>query len=211
MKQLSKEPTIYPTAFVETSQLGIWTEISAHSYISDSSLGDYSYVMEHCQIVNSTIGKFCSIASFVRLNPSNHPLQRPTSHHFTYRAAMFGFGDDDIKVFAWRKSQPVTIGHDVWIGHNATIMPGVKIGNGAAIGSSAVVTKDVEPYTIVAGVPAKVIRPRFSDAVAEKLEAMKWWDWPHELLRKRLSDFRKSAEEFVEKYGLEQYSVEQHT
>jgi phosphonate metabolism protein (transferase hexapeptide repeat family) len=204
MKLLSKEPTLHPTAVVEKSQLGIWTEISAHTYLSDSSLGDYSYVMEYNQIVNSTIGKFCSVASFVRLNPSNHPLNRPTSHHFTYRAAMFGFGDDDEEIFAWRKSNPVTMGHDVWIGHNATVMPGVRIGNGAAIGSSAVVTRNVDPYTIVAGVPAKVIRPRFSDHIAEKLEAMQWWNWSHETLRERLPDFRKSAEEFVEKYCGEQ-------
>jgi phosphonate metabolism protein (transferase hexapeptide repeat family) len=205
MKQLSKKPTLHPTAIVETSLLGIWTEVSAHSYISDSILGDYSYVMEYNQIVNCSIGKFCSIASFVRLNPSNHPLKRPTSHHFTYRAAMFGLGDDDLEVFAWRKSQPVKVGHDVWIGHNATVMPGVSIGNGAAVGSSAVVTRDVEPYTIVAGVPARVIRSRFSDGIAEKLEAMKWWNWSHDTLRERLPDFRKSAEEFIEKYSVEHY------
>jgi phosphonate metabolism protein (transferase hexapeptide repeat family) len=200
VKRLSEQPTLHPTATVETSHLGVWTEISAHTYLSDSSLGDYSYVMEYCQIVNSSLGKFCSVASFVRLNPSNHPLKRPTSHHFTYRAAMFDFGEDDDEVFVWRKSNPVTIGHDVWIGHAATVMPGVTIGNGAAIGSSAVVTKDVEPYTIVAGVPAKVLRPRFADGIAEKLETIQWWNWSHKMLRERLSDFRDSAEVFVEKY-----------
>ncbi len=199
--KLSEQPTIDPSAEIIDSSLGVWTEISHDTKFYRSSLGDYSYVMQHCQIMHSSIGKFCSIASFVRLNPGNHPLERPTSHHMTYRAVQYGFADsDDADFFAWREAHPVTIGHDVWIGHNVTVLPGVTIGNGAAIGAGAVVTKNVEPYTIVAGVPAKRIRARFSDSVIEQLERIQWWNWSRSQLEQRFMEFR-NMDAFLEKYG----------
>ncbi len=91
------------------------------------------------------------------------------------------------------------IGHDVWIGHNAIIMPNVQIGNGAIIGSGAVVTHDVEPYSVVVGVPAKPIKKRFSDEIIEKIEKSEWWNWSHEQLKERYDDF-KNIEEFVRKW-----------
>jgi ABC-type multidrug transport system fused ATPase/permease subunit len=98
----------------------------------------------------------------VRINATNHPTWRATLHHFTYRAGDY-WPDADMEqdFFAWRRENRVNIGHDVWIGHGATILPGVTIGNGAVIGAGAVVSKDVAPYTIVGGVPAKLIRERF--------------------------------------------------
>ncbi len=94
-----------------------------------------------------------------------------------------------------------SIGHDTWIGHGATILPGVTVGDGAAIGAGAVVSKDVAPYTIVGGVPAKPIRERFEKAVAERLQALAWWDWDHASLRAALDDFRAlPIEAFLEKY-----------
>ena len=197
---LSEAPTVDPSARVIHSELGAWTQVAAHASIVRSSLGDYSYVMQHADIMGSSIGKFCSIASFVRLNPGNHPLDRPTSHHMTYRAAMFGFGEDDSEFFAWREAHPVTVGHDVWIGHGVTVVAGVRVGNGAAIGAGAVVTRDVDPYTVVAGVPAKPIRARFAEGVAERLEAIRWWDWSREELEARFQDF-KDLERFLQKYG----------
>jgi len=201
MKRLSPSPTIHPNAQVRNAVLGAWTELAEGVRFSDSSLGDYSYIKEYSQAIYAEIGKFCSIASFVRLNPGNHPIQRPTTHHFTYRSAAYDMGGDDHAFFQWRRDHAVKVGHDVWIGHNATVMPGVCIGNGAVIGAGAVVTKDVEPYTIVAGVPARPIRRRFDKAIIERLETTCWWDWPHELLQRRLHDFRGSIEEFLEKYG----------
>jgi phosphonate metabolism protein (transferase hexapeptide repeat family) len=201
MTQLSITPTIQTNARVNASELGAWTEIGAFCRIENSSFGDYSYIGEHSQVDYSSVGKFCSIASFVRLNPGNHPLERASSHHFTYRAAIFELGHDDAEFFEWRRSHSVQVGHDVWIGHNATIMAGVNIGNGAVIGAGSIVTKDVAPYSIVAGVPAKPIRQRFPEEIAEKLELLAWWDWSHEIIKIRLPDFRGDVEGFLEKYG----------
>ena len=181
-------------------ELGAWTEVGPETVLERSSLGDYSYVMQRCQIVGSSIGKFCSIASDVRLNPGNHPLGRVTSHHLTYRGAMFGFGEDDKDFFAWREANPVRIGHDVWIGHGVTILPGVSIGNGAAIGAGAVVTKDVAAYMVAVGVPARVLRPRFEEGIAERLERTGWFDWSRDLLEARFEEF-KDLNVFLEKYA----------
>ncbi len=97
-----------------------------------------------------------------------------------------------------RRSKRVTIGHDTWLGHGSTILPGVTVGDGAAVGAGAVVSKDVAPYTIVGGVPAKPIRERFDRKTAERYQALAWWDWDHARLRAALDDFRHlSAEAFL--------------
>ena len=202
MTKLSPTPTIHSGARVNSSDLGAWTEIGAFSRIDNSSFGDYSYIGEHSQVDYSSVGKFCSIASFVRLNPGNHPLERATTHHFTYRAAMFELGHDDAEFFEWRRSHSVHVGHDVWIGHNATIMAGISIGNGAVIGAGSIVTKDVAAYSIVAGVPAKLIRLRFPEEISTKLEQLVWWDWSHDVIKTRLPDFRGGIESFLEKFGI---------
>lgn len=200
-KRLSPEPTVHPTAMVSDSQLGAWTEIGARAKVKESSLGDYSYICNDSDVIYCTIGKFCSIAAHTRINPGNHPLHRAALHHFTYRSAQFEMGEDDDSFFDWRRGFPVTIGHDVWIGHGAVVLPGVSIGTGAAIGSGAVVSKDVHPFTIVAGVPARPLRERFPKMVQEGLLRIAWWDWPHDELAAALPDLRVlSAEQLVAKY-----------
>jgi phosphonate metabolism protein (transferase hexapeptide repeat family) len=189
--RLGPEPFIDPTARVENSRLGAWTSVAAGVRLEEVVLGDYSYLMERCQANYATIGKFCSIASDVRLNPGNHPMDRPTQHHMTYRARMYGFAAaDDDAFFAWRRDDAVTIGHDVWIGHGAVILPGVSIGNGAVVGAGAVVSRDVGSYTIVAGVPARTLRRRFSEDIAARIEATLWWDWSRAELAARFADLR---------------------
>lgn len=202
-RKLSEQPWIHPSAEVTQSTLGRWTEISERTRISESSLGDYSYVMQDCSLWCTTVGKFSNIAASVRCNATNHPTWRPTLHHFTYRAS--DYWDDaehETDFFEWRRSNAVTIGHDTWLGHGSTVLPGVTVGDGAAVGSGAVVTKDVAPYTIVAGVPAKPLRERFDRKTAERFQALAWWDWDHAGLRVALDDFRNlAAEEFLEKHG----------
>lgn len=197
---LSKEPYIFPKAVIENSYFGEYTEIKNFAHISDSSIDDYSYVSEFTQIANSQIGKFSNIASNVRINPGFHPYEMPCQHHLLYRKEMYGFGQNDEAFFNYRKIQKVEIGHDTWIGHGAVVMPGIKVGNGAIIGSNAVVTKDVPPYAIVAGVSAKILKYRFSKEIINSLEKIAWWDWTHEVIFERIDDL-KDIREFVYKYA----------
>jgi len=201
--RLGPSPLVAPDAEIEASTLGAWVEVGARTRISHATLGDYSYIMEDGQVLFSTVGKFCSIASSVRIHAPNHPTARASQHHFTYRSDDYFAGEArDDAIFAWRKEHAVTVGHDVWIGHGATITAGVAIGDGAVIASGAVVTKAVAPYAIVGGVPAKSIRMRFPEPIAERLQALAWWDWPHGRLQAALADFRDlPVELFIEKHG----------
>jgi phosphonate metabolism protein (transferase hexapeptide repeat family) len=200
LRTLGEEPTIHDPVVITESDLGAWTELRQRARLNDSELGEYSYVMERGQLDHTTVGKFGNVASDVRLGPPNHPIERPSAHHFTYRAGMYDLGDDDESVFEWRCDQPVEVGHDVWIGHGATVLPGVTVGNGAVIGAGAVVTENVDPYTVVAGVPAKPVDRRFPPEVAARIEATEWWHWDHETLRDRLDAFR-DLETFLRRYA----------
>ncbi|MEP0233337.1 chloramphenicol acetyltransferase [Roseibium sp.] len=198
---LTSAPNIHPDAIVLDSELGVWTEVGAHTEMRQSQMGDYSYIVQGGDVVWSTIGRFCSIARNVRLNPGNHPTWRASQHHFSYRAAAYDLGDNDDSFFEWRKKDWVTLGHDVWIGHGATVLAGVTVGTGAIVAAGAVVSKDVEPYTIVGGVAAKEIKRRFSAEQSDALQAIAWWDWDHFILKARLPDFRVlSIDAFIEKY-----------
>ncbi|WP_053360779.1 acetyltransferase [Bacillus sp. FJAT-27251] len=200
-RKLSKAPSIDSTSLVLNSHAGEWTSIGSHNKIIESSFGDYTYTMDDVTVNYTEIGKFCSIASHVCINPVQHPMDRVTQHHMTYRKVMYNFAEgDDEAFFDWRRTHKVKIGHDVWIGHGAIIMKDVTIGTGAVIASGAVVTKDVEPYTIVAGVPAKPIKRRFSSETAERLLSIAWWDWPRAKLEQHFDELN-DVESFIQKHG----------
>lgn len=193
---------MHATARVRDSVLGAYTEVGARSSVAETRMGDYSYVVNDSSIIHAEIGRFCSIAAHTRINPGNHPLERVALNHFTYRSASYGLGEDDLSFFDWRRTHKVTLGHDVWIGHGAVVLPGVRIGNGAAIGAGAVVSRDVPPFAIAVGVPARVLRFRFAPEIIAALERIGWWHWPHARLREAMPDFRSlDAEGFCRRYG----------
>jgi hypothetical protein len=198
---LSEAPTIHETAQVIDCEIGKRTEIYADVSMRESSFGDYSYIVKGGQVVWTTIGKFCSIAEGARINPGNHATWRASQHHFTCRAAQYGLGEDDADFFQWRRDHWVTIGHDVWIGHGVTVLAGVTIGTGAVIGAVAVVSRNVAPYEIVGGVPARHLKWRFEPHQAEALQQIAWWDWDHFGLQAALPDIRKlDIDSFIEKH-----------
>lgn len=203
MTRLREQPLVHASAEIHDSTLGRYTEIAERCRVAETVLGDYSYMMQDCATWCASIGKFSNIAACVRLNATNHPTSRPTLHHFTYRAS--DYWDDaehEAAFFGHRRSLRVHVGHDTWLGHGSTVLPGVTVGDGAVVGAGAVVSKDVAPYTIIGGVPARPIRERFDRRTAERFQALAWWDWHHDRLRAGLDDFRGlSAEAFLEKHG----------
>jgi hypothetical protein len=200
-KMLGEKPSIHSTCRIKDSKIGSWTALGAYTSLFESTFDDYSYTAGQVAIKWTDVGKFCSIANGTSINPGNHPQWRVTQHHSTYRRTGYGFDSvDDHEFFEWRKSHYCYIGHDVWIGTRALIMPGVKIGTGAVIGAGAVVTKDVGDYEIAVGVPAKVIKKRFSDDIIKKLLATQWWNWDRNTLEERFHDLL-DIHTFIEKYA----------
>lgn len=127
------------------------------------------------------IGKFCSIACGAKFlfNSANHKMASLSTYTFPLFFEEWGLEKENVAQ-AWDQKGDIIIGNDVWIGYEAVILSGVTIGDGAVIGCRAVVTKDVPPYTIVGGVPAKPIRKRFDEEIIKELQKIKWWDWPEE-------------------------------
>ena len=148
----------------------------------------YHYPVNHDRLA---IGKYCSIACGVRFlfNSANHALKSLSTYAFPIFYEEWGLDVGNVAE-AWDNKGDIVVGNDVWIGYEAVVMAGVTIGDGAIIGSRAVVTRDVPPYAIVGGVPAKLIRYRFTEKTIERLLAIKWWGWPAERVRKCLVEIQ---------------------
>lgn len=145
-------------------------------------IGKYSYISNNSFIgPNTNIGRYCSIAPNVCIAPGQHPTNFLSTHLFQYSYYKEFEGKEKID-FCGHK--PTKIGHDVWIGRNVVIMDGVNIGNGAVIGANAVVTKDIPPFAVAGGVPAKIIKYRFSDNLIKQLSEIEWWNLEEEKLKK---------------------------
>ena len=151
----------------------------------------YHYPINHDKII---IGKYCSIACGAKFifTSANHTLKSLSTYPFPLFWEEYGLEQKDVTQ-AWDNKGDIIIGNDVWIGYEAVIMSGIHIGNGAIIGARAVVTKDVEPYTIVGGVPAKPIKKRFNDDTIKKLQSICWWDWDKEKVLEKINDIMSGS------------------
>lgn len=145
----------------------------------------YQYPINHDRLI---IGKFCSIACGAKFifNSANHTLSSLSTYPFPIFFEEWNLKREDV-ASAWDNKGDIVIGNDVWIGYESIIMAGVTIGDGAIIGTRALVTKDVPPYTIVGGTPAKPIRKRFDDQTIAYLQKIKWWDWSNEKIAENIA------------------------
>jgi acetyltransferase-like isoleucine patch superfamily enzyme len=171
-------PTIKLVGRVNVSNVNLskYNYLALHVTLINVTMGNYTYVGEGSWLQNVTVGKYSCIGPHVKIGQGNHPAKEFISIHpiFYSVSAQSGISYTDKQQF--NEYEPVFIGHDVWIGANAIIKGGLTIGNGAIVASGSVVTKDVPPYAVVGGVPAKVIKYRFSDDEINKLIALDWWD-----------------------------------
>ena len=202
LAKIPRTSKIDPSAKLREVAVGNWVEIHKAVQAEYSTIGDYSYLQEYVFVGDTAIGKFVAVAAFTRIGPPNHPMDRVSQHRFSYVPEYYWPGETrDHAFFAERRAARCTIGNDVWIGHNVTVLAGLTVGNGAVLAAGAVVTKDVAPYTIVAGVPARPVRRRFSEDIARRIERLAWWDWPDDRIRRASRDVRDlDAGAFLDKY-----------
>ena len=184
------------------AQYGRNVLISRGTYVNNNvEIGDFSYVNENSSIVDVVIGKFCSISSNVYVSPFQHNHQLITTHPFLYNS-FYRLASTPLVTF---KDNKITkIGNDVWVGLNVVIMRGIVIGDGAVVAAGSILTKDVPPYEIWGGVPARFIKKRFNSEVIAALQKIKWWDWPIEKIREN-AYLMSDVPEFILKFGKEKY------
>lgn len=151
----------------------------------------YKYYINHDHLI---IGKFCSIACGAKFifNSANHKLSSLSTYPFPIFYDEWGLNPANV-TDAWDNKGDIVLGNDVWIGFEAVILSGVHIGDGAIVGARSIVTKDVPPYTIVAGAPARPIRRRFDEHTIARLERLRWWDWPEEKLNSHIQNIQSGS------------------
>lgn len=185
---LDNHCSIAPNADIQCTKMGRYCNVAHDAALMNSSIGDRSSIGRYSKLRDVDMGKFCSISWDITIGAVSHPMNRISSHAITYRK-QFGISEKDDVVDEKR----TIIGNDVWIGCNAVVLSGITVGDGAIIGAGAVVTKDVESYSVVAGVPAKHLKYRFENDVQEKLRQLKWWDQTDEWLTEHIELFRQDV------------------
>ena len=178
--RMGDKETVYLKSVVTDPNITVGDFTMYNDFVNDPREFEKNNVLYHYPINHDKlkIGKFCSIACGAKFlfNSANHTVKSLSTYPFPIFFEEWGLDVKDI-TSAWDNKGDIVIGNDVWIGYEAVIMSGVTIGDGAIIGTRAVVTKDVPPYTIVGGVPAKQIRKRFPEEIISELLKLKWWDW----------------------------------
>lgn len=177
--RLSSIVTIGKKVTLNNCTLNYHSRIAEYASIHNSTIDSYTAIGRYSKIVHTSIGKYCAISWDTTINALSHPYDHLTINAFPYVPYVGNFVKERKQSY-----QKVTIKNDVWIGANSVIMPGITIGNGAIIGAGAVVTKDVPDYAIVVGVPAKVIKYRFSEEIIKKLLELNWWNLDPQLIKK---------------------------
>lgn len=193
---------VYLNAVVKDPAISVGDYTIYNDFVEDPRLFEKNNVLYHypIHVEKLIIGKFCSIACGTKFlfNCANHSLKSLSTYTFSLFCEEWGLDERDMQV-AWDNKGDIVIGNDVWIGYEAVILAGVHIGDGAIIGARSVVTKDVPPYTIVGGTPAKEIRKRFAPDVIFRLRTLEWWNWPVAKIRRNLSHIVRGE---VDKLGL---------
>ena len=181
--------TVYLKNVVTNPNIIVGNYTIYNDFVSDPTRFEQNNVLYHYPINRDRliIGKFCSIACGAKFlfTSANHTMKSLSTYPFPIFFEEWDLDRADVAT-AWDNKGDIVIGNDVWIGYEAVILSGVTIGDGAIIGARAVVTKDVAPYSIVGGVPAKEIRKRYDPQTIERLIQLKWWDWPEENIRQAL-------------------------
>ena len=181
--------TIYLKNVTDNPNIQIGDYTIYNDFIHDPREFQKNNVLYHYPINKDRliIGKFCSIACGAKFlfNSANHKMASLSTYTFPLFFEEWGLKKENVAQ-AWDQKGDIMIGNDVWIGYEAVILSGVTIGDGAVIGCRAVVTKDIPPYTIVGGVPAKPIRKRFDEETIKELQKIKWWDWPEEKITEKI-------------------------
>lgn len=181
--------TVYLKNVITESGIEIGDYTMYNDFVNDPRDFEKNNVLYHYPINGDKlkVGKFCSIACGAKFlfTSANHKMHSISTYPFPIFFEEWGLDVTNI-TSAWDNKGDIVIGNDVWIGYEAIVLSGVTIGDGAIIGTRAVVTKDVPPYTIVGGIPAKPIRKRFSDEVISKLLELQWWNWPENRIKENI-------------------------
>ena len=177
------------------STMEAYSQVNRFSMVRHSVIGRYSYAGKNFMIISSEIGRFSSISWNVTIGGANHDYSKVTTHSFLYHPA-FDMIEEGKPLYD-RFADDCIVGNDVWMGTGSQVLRGVRVGDGAVVGANAVVTHDVPPYAVVAGVPARIIRMRFDDKTIGRLLRIRWWDLEPALIRENVALFNESPTEAV--------------